>query len=413
MDWLLLLLAGILAATLGWLAWRHALLRRRLKDYHAALRLVAEEQRPPSDLPADVPGLEDLTNTVKTLALAQAVQTSSLEAERVRLAAVLEQMTDGVLIANSSGRIQFVNPAAERLFNVSESLGRSVVEVLRHHKLVETWQRCQQSGQPQEESAELPHQRAFLQLVALPDRQTGGSLLLVHDLTRIRRLESVRRDFISNVSHELRTPLASLKALTETLRDGALEDPQAAPRFLERIETEVDALTQMAQELLDLSRIESGQGTLEFDRVDPSRLLEAAAERMRAQAERAGLALTVVETAGLPEVRADRGRLEQVLVNLIHNAVKFTPPGGSVILSASAEGRSVRFSVRDTGVGIAEEDLERIFERFFKSDRARSGGGTGLGLSISRHIVEAHGGRIWAESQEGRGSTFFFTVPVF
>lgn len=413
MDWFFGVLAVILLLAAAWLAWRHAALRRRLQEYHAAVRLVGEEQRPPSDLPEDLPGLEELANAVKTLALAQEVRASSLEAERARLAAVLEQMTDGVLIADSAGRVQFVNPAAERLFNAPDALGRSVVEVLRHHKLVEAWQRCQQSGQAQDESTELPRQRTFLQLVALPDRQTGGSLLLVHDLTRVRRLESVRRDFISNVSHELRTPLASLKALTETLRDGALEDPQAAPRFLERIETEVDALTQMTQELLDLSRIESGQGTLEFDKVNPSRLMEAAAERMRAQAERAGLTLTVEETVGLPEVRADRGRLEQVLVNLIHNAVKFTHPGGSVTLSAAAEAGSVRFAVRDSGVGIAEEDLERIFERFFKSDRARSGGGTGLGLSISRHIVEAHGGRIWAESQEGRGSTFFFTVPVF
>jgi two-component system phosphate regulon sensor histidine kinase PhoR len=413
MDWLLLLLAGILAAALGFLAWRHAALRRRLREYHTALCLAADEERPLSSLPEDFPGLEDVANAVKTLALAQAVRTSSLEAERARLAAVLEQMTDGVLIADSAGRIQFVNPAAEKLFDAPGALGRSVVEVIRHHKLVETWQRCQQSGKPQEESTELPRQRLFLQLVALPDRQTGGSLLLVHDLTRVRRLESVRRDFISNVSHELRTPLASLKALTETLRDGALEDPQAAPRFLERIETEVDALTQMAQELLDLSRIESGQVALQFDRVVPSRLLETSAERMRAQAERAGLTLTVVETAGLPEVRADRGRLEQVLVNLIHNAVKFTLPGGSVTLSAAADAGAVRFAVHDTGVGIAEEDLERIFERFFKSDRARSGGGTGLGLSISRHIVEAHGGRIWAESQEGRGSDFFFTIPIF
>jgi two-component system phosphate regulon sensor histidine kinase PhoR len=174
----------------------------------------------------------------------------------------------------------------------------------------------------------------------------------------------------------------------------------------------VDALTQMATELLELSRIESGQVPLEFAAVDPVKLLSVAAERMRAQAERAGLALSVAETATLPGVRADAGRLEQVLVNLIHNAVKFTVPGGTVTLSAEAEGKFVRFSVRDTGVGVPEEELERVFERFYKADRARSGGGTGLGLSIARHIVEAHGGRIWAESVEGQGSTFFFTIPV-
>jgi two-component system phosphate regulon sensor histidine kinase PhoR len=231
-------------------------------------------------------------------------------------------------------------------------------------------------------------------------------------LTRVRRLETVRRDFISNVSHELRTPLASLKALTETLQQGALEDPPAARRFLGRIETEVDALTQMAQELLELTRIESGQVPLEFIAAAPQDLLASAVERMRAQAERAGVGLRTECPSGLPEVRTDPPRLEQVLVNLIHNAVKFTRPGGEVVLSAQLAGEFVCFSVRDTGVGISADDLPRIFERFYKADRARSGGGTGLGLSICRHLVEAHGGRIWAESEEGRGSTFYFTLPL-
>jgi two-component system phosphate regulon sensor histidine kinase PhoR len=272
--------------------------------------------------------------------------------------------------------------------------------------------RSRETGEAQEESVELPTRRRFLQLIVLPDRQTGGSLLLVQDLTRVRRLETVRRDFISNVSHELRTPLASLKALTETLRDGALEDPKAAPRFLGRIETEVDALTQMATELLELSRIESGQVPLQRKAVPAASLLLSAAERMRAQAERAGLVLRLDPAQDMTEVSADPPRLEQVLVNLIHNAVKFTPPGGEVILAAQTESEFVRFSVHDTGVGIPVEELERIFERFYKADRARSGGGTGLGLSISRHLVEAHGGRIWAESTEGDGSTFYFTIPV-
>jgi two-component system phosphate regulon sensor histidine kinase PhoR len=339
-------------------------------------------------------------------------RTAGAEAERARLAAVLEQMTDGVLIADAEGRIQFANPAAGRLFDTPNAVGHTVAEVIRQHQLVETWRRSRESGEAQEESVELPARRQFLQLVVLPDKNTGGSLLLAQNLTRVRRLETVRRDFISNVSHELRTPLASLKALTETLQEGALEDPKAARCFLGRIETEVDALTQMAAELLELTRIESGQVPLELKDAAPSTLLHSAAERMRAQAERAGLVLTVEAAADLPEVRADPPRLEQVLVNLIHNAVKFTGSGGSVTLSAENAGKFARFSVRDTGAGIPEDDLERIFERFYKSDRARSSGGTGLGLSIARHIVEAHGGKIWAESREGRGSTFSFTIPV-
>jgi two-component system phosphate regulon sensor histidine kinase PhoR len=325
---------------------------------------------------------------------------------------VLEQMTDGVLIADALGTVQFANPAVERLFDTSRPVGRTVAEVIRHHQLVEAWRRCQQSGGTQTESAEIPSRRQFLQLIVIPDHHGGGSLLFVQDLTRVRRLETVRRDFISNVSHELRTPLASLRALTETLQDGALEDPQAAHRFIARIQTEVDALSQMAAELLELTRIESGQVPLELTAVTPEILIVSAADRMRAQMERSGLTLQVEVPSALPDVRADVYRLEQVLVNLIHNSVKFTSPGGTVTLSAAGEKGFVRFAVRDTGVGIAAEDLLRIFERFFRVDRSRSGGGTGLGLSIARHIVEAHGGRIWAESEEGRGSTFYFTIPI-
>lgn len=184
----------------------------------------------------------------------------------------------------------------------------------------------------------------------------------------------MRRDFISNISHELRTPLASLKALVETLRDSALDDPPAARRFLDRADQEVDALTQMVQEILELSRIESGKVPL---RLSPTPVAD-------------------------------------VISNLVHNAVKFTPEGGKISVRAkrSDEGMSVVISVTDNGVGIPAGELDRIFERFYKADRARSGGGTGLGLAISRHLVQAQGGRIWAKSKEGKGSTFYFTLPI-
>ena len=412
MNYYLLSALIVLIIAIGCLAIIYSSLRRRLARYNRTVRRISEDELPVSGLPEDEKGLEDLSNAVKALAIRQQVRYSSLDAERARLATVLDRMTDGVLITDAAGRVQFANPAAESLFGVDHAIGHTVVEVVRQHKLVETWQRGRETGQPQEESVELPTGHQFLQLVVLPDQQTGGSLLLVQNLTRVRRLETVRRDFISNVSHELRTPLASLKALTETLRDGALDDPKAAHRFLGRMETEVDALTQMAQELLDLTRIESGQVPLELKAVPAAGLLSLAADRMRAQAERAGLVIRLGTPQDITEVWADPSRLEQVLVNLIHNAVKFTRPGGEVVLSAQIEGEVVRFAVKDTGVGIPADDLERIFERFYKADRARSGGGTGLGLSISRHIIEAHGGRIWVESEEGRGSTFYFTIPV-
>ena len=390
----------------GWYAWRYFGLRRRMDEYAELLRNSSIQ------LPTDVRGIENLSNAVASIRAKLDFQISNLDSQNARLATVLEQLTDGVLIADSSGQVQFVNPAAQNLFEARDPIGHSVPEVVRDHQLIEAWRRCQQTREMQSESVELPARKQFLQLVVIPDTHEGGSLLLVQDLTRVRRLETVRRDFISNVSHELRTPLASLKALTETLQNGALADPEAGPRFLGRIVTEVDALAQMAQELLDLSRIESGQVELLRAPISPSELLHSAAERMKLQAERAGLKLSVVRRDDLPSNRADKSRLEQVLVNLIHNAVKFTKPGGGVTLVADPLEEGIRFGVRDTGVGIPPESLSRIFERFYRVDRSRTGSGTGLGLSISKHIVEAHGGRIWAESIEGRGCVFYFVIPI-
>lgn len=401
LPYLLVILFLIIAA---WFAWRYFDLKKRIGQY-------SDFVRGRKDLPENLKNFEDLPSAVQALRSAFSAERVKLHAENARLATVLEQLTDGVIIADANGMVQFANPAARKMFNTPNPINKIVAEVLRNHQLVETWQRCQQSGKMESESVELPMRRHFLQLIAVPDTHEGGSLLLVQDLTRVRRLETVRRDFISNVSHELRTPLASLKALTETLQDGALSDPEAGPRFLSRIHTEVDALTQMTQELLDLSRIESGQVELNFAPIQPKQLLNVAADRMRAQAERARLSLTVSCPDDLPPMRGDQARLEQVLVNLIHNAVKFTKPGGGIVLEAESTTDGVRCAVRDTGIGIESESLPRIFERFYRVDSSRTGSGTGLGLSISKHIVEAHGGRIWAESELGRGSTFYFLIP--
>jgi two-component system phosphate regulon sensor histidine kinase PhoR len=415
-----LLLAIFIVALLAgaWFAWRYLKLHSRLRLLSRAL-----ESDPPRSLPKDTHELQELVRAIGSLIASSRFQLSTLGLERDRLAAVLDQMTDGVLIADGQGRIEFANPAARRLFENPDPLGHSVAEVIRNHQLIAAWRRCQQSNEIQSESVEVPGRHQFLQLIVMPDTHAGGSLLLAQDLTRVRRLETVRRDFVSNISHELRTPLASLRALTETLQEGALSDPQAAPQFLEQMVKEVDALTQMTQELLDLSRIESGQVALAFTKTAPRKLLDSAAARMNMQAERAGIRLQVDCRPDLPDLHGDPARLEQVLVNLIHNAVKFTPPGGDVILSADLDEpqaseatgpggtRSIRLAVKDTGIGIPADDVPRIFERFYQVDKARTGSGTGLGLSISRHIVEAHGGRIWAESTEGQGSTFFFTIP--
>jgi two-component system phosphate regulon sensor histidine kinase PhoR len=393
----------ILVFTTAAYALRYYKLRRELHEYASRVR--------GQEIDTDIREIENLSSAIISLVATFNSQHALMESERLRLATVLDQITDGVLIADATGIIQFANPAAGRLFQFGDPLGHSIAEVVRNHQLVEAWRRCQQTRQMQSESVEVPTRHQYLQLIVIPDQHTSGSLLLAQDLTRIRRLETVRRDFVSNLSHELRTPLASLNALTETLQEGALDDPPAARRFVDQIQIEVDALTQMANELLELSKIESGRFSLDRSPVAAADLLHSAARRMQVQAERANIALRVECADDLPEVQVDSQRLEQVLINLIHNAVKFTRPGGEVILSAESTPSEVRFAVRDMGVGIPADEVSRIFERFYRVDKSRTGRGTGLGLSIARHIVEAHEGKIWAESTEGQGSTFYFTIP--
>lgn len=398
--WVGIVLVVLVAA---WYAWRYYTLRRHLNEYANRIRGQGSN--------TDIRELENLSSSIASLTAAFSSQYASLEAERLRLATVLEQITDGVLIADASGMIQFANPAAGRLFQFGDPLHHSLAEVVRNHQLVEAWRRSQQTRQIQSEAVEVPTRHQYLQLVVIPDQHTSGSLLLAQDLTRTRRLETVRRDFVSNLSHELRTPLASLKALAETLQEGALDDPPAARRFVDQIQIEVDALTQMANELLELSKIESGRFSLDRSSVAASDLLHSAAQRMQVHAERANIALRVEGADDLPTVHVDSQRLEQVLINLIHNAVKFTRPGGEVVLCVESIPGEVRFAVRDTGVGIPADEVSRIFERFYRVDKSRTGRGTGLGLSIAKHFVEAHRGKIWAESKEGQGSTFYFTIP--
>ncbi|HSJ54243.1 MAG TPA: ATP-binding protein, partial [Anaerolineae bacterium] len=343
-------------------------------------------------------------------------QVSTLAEEQGRLAAVLDHMADGVLITDANGRVQLINAAAARLLHTSEeqARGRSFGLVAPYHALIELWKECRQQGEEQVEMVEVSRHGLFLQAIVTPFEQAGADryLIILQDLTHIRRLETVRRDFISNISHELRTPLAGLRALVDTLSGGALEDPSAATRFLKRMDVEVDALTQMVEELLSLSRIESGQAPLRLAPTPVDELVIPPMDRLRPQVERAGLQFTILLPPQMPEILADPERVRLALTNLVHNAVKFTPPGGRIAVSVQQAGDEVVFAVQDTGVGIPAGDLPRIFERFYKADRARSGGGTGLGLAIAKHIVQGHGGRIWAESVEGQGSTFYFSLPV-
>ncbi len=324
-----------------------------------------------------------LHHSIQWMAHRLKAQIADLQIERSKLEAVLDNMTDAVIIVDGEGTVKLINPAALHLFStdLEQALHKSVVEVVRSHQLVEIWRKSRLSGKQETTTLETAPDRLFVQGIAtpLPYALPDMTMLVFQNLTRVRKLETVRRDFVSNVSHELRTPLASLKALTETLEEGALEDPPAARRFLQRMNTEIDNLTQMVHELLELSKIESNKVPLHRILVQPCELAAPAVERMQLQAERGGLRLSIDCPGSLPLVKADPERIEQVLVNLIHNAIKATRPGGEISVSAAYQDKQVVFSIRDTGAGIPPDVLPRIFERFYKVDRARSGGGTGLG----------------------------------
>jgi two-component system phosphate regulon sensor histidine kinase PhoR len=251
-----------------------------------------------------------------------------------------------------------------------------------------------------------------LRIRAVPVEDTGHTAVAIEDVTELQRLGRARRDFIANISHELRTPLANIDLAAQTLRNSPTQNPALVRRMLDQIGSQVQALSQLAQEMMDLAQIESGQALLKLVPVQVAPLVRASVAGLLPHAELKGQHISLF----LPDdlmVLADEQQVSRVIGNLVHNAIKFAPEGGIISIYAQAEsdGEDVRICVADTGPGIPKDDQTRIFERFYKQDRARSKGGTGLGLAIARHIVEGHGGRIWVESVPGDGATFCFTLP--
>jgi len=333
--------------------------------------------------------------------------------------AVFNSMVEGVLVLDGTSRIQLVNQSLQRLFALPGDVrGQTIIEAFRLPELGDMVKHLRQDRPMESCTLELPGMEerwVEVNAAAVLDREGAqhGAILVFHDLTRIKQLERTRQEFVANVSHELRTPLSLIKGFVETLLEGAKNDPEKATRFLQTIEKHTDRLTFLIEDLLTISRLESGQIVMNLHPVDLREETQRVLDDLRSRAEEKGSRFDNAVPAGLT-AQADADRLQQVLFNLVENAIKYGRNNGCVIVGGGeATGNKIEMWVRDDGPGIPAESRERVFERFYRVDRARSRetGGTGLGLSIVKHIVQAHGGEVWLKSEMGAGTTFHFTLP--
>jgi two-component system phosphate regulon sensor histidine kinase PhoR len=338
--------------------------------------------------------------------------------DRARMEAILSSMEDGVLAVDQRGVVTLANDALVRSLGLEDALGRHYLEVIRQREVGEVVESVLRAGARRAEEVEIRRLRRVFALTAVPfpglDQARHGALVTFHDATERRRVDQVRRDFVANASHELRTPLTSIRGFVEALEDGAVNDPATSGRFLGKIRTHADRMAALVEDLLELSRLESGERPPQWEEVIPLEIVEDVIASFSSLAERRQITLGRGEGEG-PAVTTDVERLRRILENLVENAVKYTPAGGRVTVGSGAgpEGAAV-LVVEDNGPGIAAEHLSRIFERFYRVDRARSRelGGTGLGLAIVRHLAEGMGTSVAVVSELGQGTRFTVTVPA-
>jgi two-component system phosphate regulon sensor histidine kinase PhoR len=359
--------------------------------------------------------LGELAASLDQLAGGLSQTLEALRAERDLMARILEGMEEGVLVLDRSERIVLVNGALRTMLLLGhDAHGKLLLEAIRHAELEEVLAHARDTAGVTHAEVDLPglQPRRLLVHAAALAGDAGGLLAVCVDVTDLRRLESLRRDFVANVSHELRTPVTALLSATETLRGAALRDPNAAGRFLDIIERNARRLQDLIEDLLELSRLDAHQYKLRHEKVDVPALFGIVVGLFRERAEKKGVRIATRTADDLPVLESDPRALEQVLVNLVDNAVKYCPSGAQVTLSAEKNDGAVRFAVEDTGPGIDAKHLPRLFERFYRVDagRSRELGGTGLGLSIVKHLVEAMGGDVGVESTVGRGTTFRIEV---
>jgi two-component system phosphate regulon sensor histidine kinase PhoR len=393
---------------------------RRIEKLKEFSRRVAAGDFRPVETSAGGGELEGLIRALNETAARLDQTIRALTDERDRSSAILRSMIEGVAVVSGQERILFSNRAFSRILGLETMAveNRALVEVVRQSDLLAVIKKALNTKE--QVSSEIvvgtvrPRSFAVTAAPVRAEASSTGAVLVLHEISELRRLERVRQDFVANVSHEFRTPLTAIMGFAETLLGGALDDPQNRRRFVEIILEHASRLARLTEDLLKLSRIEAGQLELEFKPVSITRLVENCVDTVRIKAESRNLAVDVQLPTALPDVRGDFSRLREVLQNLLDNATQYTPAGGRIEVSSLRTGQEVVTTVTDTGIGIPQAEQGRIFERFYRVDAARSreAGGTGLGLSIARHIVEAHGGRIWVESTVGEGSRFHFSVPI-
>lgn len=336
------------------------------------------------------------------------------EQEREKLAAIVSHMSDGVIAVDAEKSILLINPAAKMLLGCeTDPVGQSINQLLM---MDEESDQASHLSAGREIYFKGPKGRT-LRAYASPIRAEGsivGQVIVLRDITEEERQEQARRDFVANVSHEIRTPLTTIKSYLEALDDGAIEDPSLRPRFLQVIQNETERMVRMVADLLQLSRLDAGRMPWTFKSLDLVKILDDVVSRFTIKCSQQGISMCVEAPLELPLVLVDQDKLNQVLDNLVSNALKHTPEKGSILLSAVLKRDVVEVKVTDTGIGIPSKDLPRLFERFYRVDKARSRkfGGTGLGLSIAKQIIEAHGGDIWIDSEMDKGTTVTFTLPV-
>lgn len=339
--------------------------------------------------------------------------------ERNKVKAILTSMTDGVIAIDHNGSILLINPAVERMFNIesAQSVGKGVIEVVRDYDLEQLLHRALASEEPIAGELQMlvPEPKSFRISTAPLTNESGvvGVVAVLRDITAFREVERMKTDFVANVSHELKTPLTSVKGFVETLLDGALENKETARYFLEIINDETDRLNRLINDLLSLSKIEAKELEVKKTALHLDKLIQNIVSILSPQANDKNQALGFEISGTLPVVEADEDMIGQLMINLVDNAIKYTPEGGTVMIHAEACREGVKVSVTDSGIGIPRESIPRLFERFYRVDKARSRemGGTGLGLAIVKHVLEVHNGRIEVDSRVGRGSTFTFYLP--